>query len=44
MKRMIGLLMMMGLVVGVVGFGGCGGDSPTGPSEVSGPLQLVHFE
>ena len=34
MKRMIGLLMMVGLVVGVVGFGGCGGDkdSPTEPS------------
>jgi hypothetical protein len=26
MKRMFGLLMMVGLVVGVVGFGGCGGD------------------
>ena len=32
MKRMFGLLMMVGLVIGV---GGCGGDSdsPTGPSE-----------
>jgi len=32
MKRMIGLLMMMGLVVGVVGCGG-DSDSSTGPSE-----------
>ena len=33
MKRMIGFLMMVGLMVSVVGFGGCGGDSdsPTGP-------------
>ena len=32
MKKILGLLMMMGLMVG---FGGCGGDSdsPTGPSD-----------
>ena len=32
MKRMIGLLMVMGLMVS---FGGCGGDkdSPTGPTK-----------
>jgi len=37
MKRMFGLVMMMGLVVSVVGFTGCGGDSdsPTGPSEIT---------
>ena len=35
MKRLLGLLMMVGLVVGVVGFVGCGGDkdSPTGPTK-----------
>ena len=33
MKKILGLLLMMGLMV--VGFGGCGGDgdSPTRPSE-----------
>ena len=37
MKRMFGLVMMMGLVVSVVRFTGCGGDSdsPTGPSEIT---------
>ena len=35
MKRRLELLMVVGLVVGVVGFSGCSGDkdSPTGPRE-----------
>jgi hypothetical protein len=32
-KRTIGLLMMVGLMVGVVGLGGCGDSKPTEPSR-----------
>ena len=33
MKKILGLLMMMGLMVSFGGFVGCGKDSPTGASE-----------